>query len=354
MRTLLISIAVILTGLLAGSCDKEETAAPPAPADPPAPTEPAVPHSYTVSTLAGSGIYGFADGHGEDAAFREAYGLATDAEGNLYVADSGNNRIRKITPDGWVTTVAGDSAFGSANGTAAQARFNYPHGLVVDGDGNIYVADAGNSLIRKISPDGIVTTLAGSGAAGFKNGRGKEAAFNFPADIVLDPDNNLYVSDGGNACIRKITPDGVVSTFATGFGFPEGMEIDKAGNLYVADAGGFVVRKVTPQGVVSILAGSTSILGYVDGNGADARFHNPEGIAIDGLGNLYVGDLNAAIRKITPAGIVSTIAGTGVKGFADGTGPEARFSEPSGMAIDPAGNLYVGDVRNLRIRKIQL
>jgi sugar lactone lactonase YvrE len=343
--TFMSKLLLMMVLLLVASCSSTTENVPPPVAE--------VLKPYTVSTLAGSGIYGFADGAGKDAAFADAYGLTTDAAGNIYVADGSNNRIRKITPGGFVTTVAGESAFGSANGTGANALFNYPHGLVVDGDGNIFVADAGNSLIRKISREGVVSTIAGNGAAGFKNGVGKEAQFNFPADLVLDPLGNLYVSDGANHCIRKVTQDGTVSTFATGFGFPEGIEIDKAGNLYVADAGGFVIRKVTPSGVVSVLAGSESEIGYVDGKAGEARFHNPEGIAIDKDGNLYVGDLNAAIRKVTPEGIVSTIAGNGTAGFAEGAAAEARFNQPSGIAIDATGNIYVADVRNSRIRKIQ-
>ncbi|MCF0061773.1 hypothetical protein MUK70_21260 [Dyadobacter chenwenxiniae] len=331
--------------LIAGSCSSIVENVEPPPAD-------EVLRPYTVSTLAGSGIYGFADGDGKDAAFSDAYGLTTDAAGNVYVADGNNNRIRKITPHGIVTTVAGDSIFGSNDGSVSEALFSYPHGLVVDGNGNVFVADSGNSLIRKISRDGVVSTIAGNGVIGFKNGVGKAAQFNFPADLVLDPQGNLYVSDGANHCIRKVTQDGTVSTFATGFGFPEGIEIDKVGNLYVADTGGFVIRKVTPEGAVSVLAGSTSEIGYIDGKGGEVRFHNPEGIAIDKDGNLYIGDLNSAIRKVTPEGIVSTIAGNGTVGFADGAADEAKFNQPSGIAMDAAGNIFVADVRNSRIRKI--
>ncbi|NIJ55513.1 NHL repeat-containing protein [Dyadobacter arcticus] len=344
MRTLFVSALLLTAGLSIQSCVEKEELAPPVVA---------VVKDYTVSTLAGNGTYGFADGAGKDAAFRSAFGLTSDAAGNIYVADGGNNRVRKITPAGIVTTVAGDGTIGSRNGPGENAQFNYPHGLVVDKAGNIYVADAGNNMIRKITPDGVVSTFAGSGVEGLKNGIGAAAAFSFPADIILDPQGNFYISDGSNRCIRKITPDGFVSTFATGFGFPEGLEMDKAGNIYVADAGGFVIRKITPEGTVSIFAGSESEIWYVDGKGAVARFHNPEGIAIDNDGNLYVGDLNAAIRKITPDGIVSTIAGNGTKGFVDGPAMDARFHEPSGVAIDPAGNIYVADVLNSRIRKIK-
>ncbi len=308
---------------------------------------------YNVTTLAGSGTPGFANGPGTVAQFKDAWGVGTDAAGNIYVADGSNNMIRKVTPNGVVSTLAGDGTIGSRNGAGTVAQFNYPHGLVVDANGNVFVADAGNNLIRKITPAGVVSTLAGDGNAGLVNGTGNMAEFSFPADITIDGTGNLYVSDGNNKCIRKITPTGTVSTFATGFGFPEGITIDNAGNLFVADAGGLSVRKVTTAGVVSVLAGSPAEGGYVDGPGATARFHNPEGIAIDKQGNLYVGDLNAAIRKITPAGVVSTIAGNGLGGFLDAAGPDARFREPSGIATDTFGNIYVCDVSNSRIRKLQ-
>ncbi|WP_448702667.1 IPT/TIG domain-containing protein [Mucilaginibacter sp. AW1-3] len=308
---------------------------------------------YTVSTLAGNGTPGAANGPGATAQFKQAWGVAADGAGNVYVADSDNNLIRKITPGGMVSTLAGDGTMGARNGDGAHAQFNYPHGLVVDAAGNVFVADAGNNLIRKVTPAGIVSTVAGDGNAGLVNKTGAEAEFNFPADITLDINGNLYIGDTNNACIRKVTQAGEVITFAVGFRAPEGITIDAAGNLFVADAGGFVIRKVSQAGVVSIVAGSTTEVGYVDGPGTVARFHNPEGIAIDKKGNLYVGDLNAAIRRITPDGVVSTIAGNGQTGFVDAAGPDARFREPSGIATDAFGTIYVCDVSNLRIRKLQ-
>lgn len=308
---------------------------------------------YTVTTIAGNGTYGFKDGKGAEAAFRTPYGLATDAAGNVYVADSDNNKIRKITADGTVTTIAGTGIIGSADGAALIAQFNYPHGLVLDATGNIYVADAGNNMIRKITPAGIVSTVAGNGKVGLVNGPAATAEFNFPAGITLDQAGNLYVADGTNKCIRKITPDGIVSTFTeSSFGFPEGIVTDNTGNLYVADAASNVIRKVTPNGTVSTYAGS--IPGYHDGAAADAKFANPEGIAVDAAGNLYIGDLsNNAVRKITPAGLVSTIAGATTRGYLEGQGTNARFSNPSGITVAPSGIVYLGDIDNSRIRKLQ-
>ena len=305
----------------------------------------------TVTTVAGSS-YGFADGAGSTAQFRDPFGVTADALGNIFVADAGNNRIRKITPAGVVSTIAGKGTIGNANGTAANATFNYPHGVAVDGAGNIFVADAGNSLIRKITPDGIVSTVAGSGFAGFADGQGSNAAFNFPTGLVVDGAGNLFVTDGINHRIRKITPAGVVSTLDGVFGFPGSITIDFAGNLYIADASAAKIYKMTQDGVVTSFAGSGTA-GLKDGIGDAAQFSDPEGIAIDGAGNLYVGDLsNAAVRKITPAGIVSTLAG-GTIGFTNGAANVARFNEPAGIAADIFGNIYIADVGNSRIRKLR-
>ncbi|OCX52754.1 hypothetical protein BEL04_14180 [Mucilaginibacter sp. PPCGB 2223] len=308
---------------------------------------------YHVSTLAGDGARGMTNGPGNTARFYEPYGVATDAAGNVYVADASNNMIRKITPAGLVSTLAGNGTIGYKDGDGAMAQFNYPHGLAVDAAGNVFVAEAGGNMIRKITPDGIVSTLAGNGNAGFVNGTGAQAEFNFPADIAIDAAGNLFVTDGNNKCIRKVTQTGVVTTYAAGFGFPEGIAMDAAGNIFVADAASFVIRKVNHAGMVSILAGSEAELNYVNGPGNVARFHNPEGIAIDKRGNLYIGDLNAAVRRITPDGVVSTIAGNGTTDFIDGPGPDSRFHEPSGIATDTNGSIFVCDVINQRIRKLQ-
>jgi sugar lactone lactonase YvrE len=340
-----------------------------------------------ASTLAG-GTYGFADGIGGSAKFNRPKGIAIDAAANLYVADSGNYRIRKITPAGEVSTLAGDER-GFADGIGINAKFAHPSGIAIDAAGHLYVADsahialassnsANNDRIRKITPAGEVSTLAG-GKVGFADGVGSDARFNEPVGIAIDAAGNLYVADTRNDSIRKITPAGEVSTLAggwTGFaggwsgfagewsGFadgvgrdarfrsPHGIAIDAAGNLYVADAWNHRIRKITPAGEVSTLAGSEK--GFADGVGSDAKFYWPSGIAIDAAGNLYVADYrNHRIRKITPAGEVSTLAGS-EEGFADGVGSDARFRLPEGIAIDAAGNLYVADSGNNRIRKIEI
>ena len=271
--------------------------------------------SLLISTLAGGG-YGSSDGTGTGASFYYPTGVAVDASGNLYVADTNNHTVRKITPAGVVTTLAGTAGVqGSADGSGPAASFNRPEGVAVDAAGNIYVADTNNSTIRKITPAGAVTTLAGSpGSAGSADGSGSSARFNSPF----------------------------------------GLAIDGAGNLYVGDMGNQTIRKVTPAGAVSTLAGSPGVSGASDGAGSGASFNSPQGTAVDPAGNIYVADtLNQTIRKITPAGVVTTIAGAaGVSGSADGSGASARFSNPGAVAVDAAGDVFVADSLNCTIRSI--
>jgi sugar lactone lactonase YvrE len=308
-----------------------------------------------VSTFAG-GEGGFADGIGGDARFLGPFSIAIDAAGNLYVADTVNDRIRKITPAGEVSTLAGGEE-GFADGVGSDARFNKPSGIASDAAGNLYVADTFNHRIRKITPAGEVSTLAG-GDEGFADGIGSDAMLKRPFGITSDAAGNLYVADTENHRIRKITPAGVVSTLADGVGDdakfddPSGIASDAAGNLYVANTANNRIRKITPAGAVSTLAGGER--GFADGVGSDAKFYWPSGITIDAAGNLYVADYrNHRIRKITPTGEVSTLAG-GEKGFADGVGSDAKFDHPFGVTIDAVGNLYVTDTLNHRIRKIEI
>jgi len=325
-----------------------------------------------VSTIAGGvneyGQGGFADGQGSAARFRYPYGIAIDAVGNLYVTDIGNFSIRKVTPGGEVSTLAGNGETGLADGQGNAARFKGPSGIAIDATGNLYVADVGSHSIRKVTPNGAVSTLAG-GEEGFTDGHGQNARFSESHGIAIDAAGNLYVADIKNNRIRKVTPNGEVSTlvgsekgFADGQGQnarfygPFGIVIDAAENLYVTDYANHRIRKVTPKGEVSTLAGSGATGfengGFADGLGAAARFNEPMGIAFDTTGNLYVADsLNYRIRKVTTEGEVSTLAGS-EPGFADGEGEDARFHELSDIAIDAAGNLYVVDRFNHRIRKI--
>ena len=325
-----------------------------------------------VTTLAGqAGSAGSADGMGSQARFNGPRGLAVDGSGNVYVADTGNSTIRKITPGGVVTTLAGQvGSAGSAEGTGSEARFNYPAGLAVDGFGNVYVADTENHTIRKITPEGVVTTLAGAaGNYGSADGTGPAASIFQPYGVAVDGLGNVYVADTRNSTLRKITPTGVVTTLAgragsvgfadgTGpaaaFDGPMGVAVDGSGTIYMTDYNNATIRKITQEGVVTTLAGTAKNWGSVDGTISAATFNFPQGVAVDGSGNVYVADTdNHAIRKITPAGVVTTLAGTaGNQGSADGTGPAATFYLPQGVAVDGDGTTYVADSYNATIRKI--
>jgi len=316
--------------------------------------------TVTVTTIAGSDP-GYADGTGTAARFHSPTGIAVDGSGNLYVVDHQNSRIRKITPTGVVTTLAG-STEGYADGTGAAARFHRPWGITIDGSGNLYVADLYNNCIRKVTPAGVVTTLAGS-TEGYADGTGTAARFDLPHGVAVDGSGNLYVGDYGNFRIRKVTPAGVVSTIAGGRGYadgtgmaakfdgPRGVALDGSGNLYMGDSENHRIRKVTPGGLVTTVAGSDR--GYADGTGTAAQFSGPHGVAVNGSGNVYVVDqLNHRIRKVTPAGVVTTIAGSGALGYADGSGTAAQFYFPYDVAVDGLGNLYVAEGH--RIRKVTI
>jgi sugar lactone lactonase YvrE len=325
-----------------------------------------------ISTLAGGGSWASPDGNGTGTAANFIWpgGITADASGILYVADL--NTIRKIIPStAAVSTLAGtNGTYGSTDGTGSAALFGQPEGITVDADGNIYVADMGTNTIRKITPEDVVTTLAGTaGTSGHSDGTGSAASFDLPQGITVDTGGNLFVTDYFNDTIREITPEGVVTTLAgtagtsgstdsTGtaarFNSPMGIAVDAGDNVYVADMNNNTIRKITSEGVVTTLAGTAGKQGHSDGTGAAASFVDPEGIAVDTSGNVYVADtFNDTIRKITPGGVVTTLAGTaGTTGSADGAGTAASFYEPEGIAVDASGNIYVADNGNSLIRKI--
>jgi D-alanyl-D-alanine dipeptidase len=301
---------------------------------------------------------GSIDGTGSAARFNGASGVATDSAGNVFVADTGNHTIRKITPAGVVTTLAGTAgSSGSTDASGAAARFNNPRGVATDSAGNVYVADTGNDTIRKITPTGVVSTLAGTaGSSGSTDASGAAARFNSPRGIASDAAGTLYVADSGNDTIRKITPTGAVTTLAgtagaagstdasgaaARFNDPMGVAIDSANNVYVADSGNNTIRKITPAGVVTTLAGTAGIASSADGLGAAASFNGPTGVATDSAANVYVADTNNnTIRKVTAAGSVSTIAGKPqTAGFTPGSLP-GLLSAPSGVAISGT-SLYI-------------
>jgi hypothetical protein len=325
-----------------------------------------------VTTLAGSaGQSGSADGTGAAALFNGPYGVAVDGAGNVYVADAYNSTIRVVNSAGMVMTLAGKPGqLGSTDGTGSGARFYYPSGVAVDGAGDVYVADAYNNTIRKVTSDGVVTTLAGTtGQSGSADGPGAAALFNGPYGVAVDGAGTVYVADAYNSTIRMLTSDGMVRTLAgtpgqagstdgTGSGaqfyFPYGLAVDSASNAYVADSGNSTIRKVTSGGAVTTVAGGAGQFGSLDVAPNDAQFYSPTGVAVDSASNVYVADAyNNTIRKVTPDKVVTTLAGTpGQSGSADGTGGSAQFSHPSSVTVDSAGNIYVSDAYNCTLRKV--
>jgi sugar lactone lactonase YvrE len=342
---------------------------------------------YTFTTLAGqAGTQGYNDGTGVAAQFRLPQGVTVDSSGNVYVADSQNYTVRKITSAGVVSTLAGlpalltepnnipmfATAFTPTQGTGSAVQL-LPAGIVADKSGDLWVTSGGSVLM--ITPAGVVTTFAG-GSEQINNGEyevdafGLDAVFYGPDGIAIDSSGNLYVADANADTIRKITPNADVSTLAglvtqfgpqfgstdgTGsqarFSTPTGVAVDASGNVFVADSSSKVIRKITPAGVVTTLAGTGGVIGTADGTGPAAQFHALNGIAIDGSGNLYVTDADNTIRMITSAGVVTTLAGTpGVTGSADGTGAAVQFSNPTGIAVDASGDVFVADTGNDTIR----
>jgi hypothetical protein len=326
---------------------------------------------FLFTTLAGvAGVAGSTDGLSSSARFNKPFGVAVDSTGNVYVADQDNCTIRLITPGGLVSTLAGLSgASGDTDGAGSEARFNSPWGIAADNAGNLYVADRANHTIRKISPAGVVSTLAGmAGVSGSADGAGSAARFFYPRAVAVDGTGNAYVADTFNHTVRMVTPAGLVSTMAglagvsgsadgagsnARFNFLSGIAVDSANNIFVADSGNQTIRKITSGSSVLTLAGSRGLQGSADGIGTAAEFDAPYSLAVDGASNVYVADAdNQLIRKVTPAGVVSTLAGlVRSSGSADGIGSAARFFNVRSIAVDSAGNVYLADTSNQTIRK---
>lgn len=338
--------------------------------------------SASVSTIAGgSGIGGFADGNGSQARFQKLNGVAVGPDDAIYLADTGNQRIRAVrsqTGSGgatiWtVSTLAGNGTAGFADGPGALARFNNPQGVAVDAGGVVYVADTANNRIRRIASDGTVSTLAGDGTPGLQNGAGSQARFNAPQGVATDNQGNVYVADTGNAAVRMINGGGTVTTLAgdgsIGSNDSPGARFDglvgiavEGQNVYVylADTGNHRIRRLDVAGTVITVTGAER--GFKDGSASQARFAEPSGIAIDGAGKIVVADgANSLIREVDPDlaingsnQAVSTLAGTGVRGLTDGTGNVARFFTPRGLAVSNSSAIIVADTGNQVLRRILL
>ena len=335
-----------------------------------------VTYKVEVSTVAGSGRVGYKSGPALEAALNRPNGIVVKKDGTIYFSDDNNHCVRKVTPDGRVMLVAGSPRVaGFEDGQTEEALFNSPHGLALDPQGNLYVCDYFNHAIRRIAPDGQVTTIAGGNGAGFDDGPAKEATFSFPIAIVRDSKGNLYILETGNHALRKITPQGRVVTVAgqgmpgyrngsgkdVAFNSPVGLAIDKYDNLYIVDAGNRAIRKVTPQGEVSTFVdlrfrgwqvrGSLGGLSFSTTNGQGG------GVAVDADGNLYIADGGMhCVYQINPTEkTVEILAGTGKPGWIDGNGKYARFNEPVEICLgEKPSTFYVCDYRNAAIRKITI
>mgnify|MGYP003886023985 FL=1 len=307
-------------------------------------------HTPRVSTYIGTEAY-----------MQSPRGIAMDATGRMYIADKFNHRILTKGPTGPVEVFSG-STEGMMDGAIDQAKFYHPEGVAVDAEGNVYVADSGNHRIRKISKEGVVSTLAG-GRAGDADGTGLRAQFKYPVRMVFDTMGNMYVSDAGNNRIRKVSPEGEVVTFAGStrgtadgvgtaaqFYNPMGITMDSQGTIYVADNENQRIRMVTPTGIVTTLTGETE--DFENGPVETARFDYPSDLVIDPRGNLIIADTdNHKIRCIAPEGTVKTLAGSSA-GNTDGLGEQAKFKNPYGICVGPDGNIYVTDSGNNLVRKI--
>ncbi len=331
-----------------------------------------------VTTVAGKpGSFGFADGPGNVAQFFYPAGLCVGTSGEVFLADEWNHAIRRLvtTATGWeVTTIAGTpEASGTNDGVGIFVRFNRPHGLALNSTGDLFVADYWNHTIRVVSTTGNVFTVAGLPLTqGTNDGLGGAARFYRPVSVAVHTDGTVYIADSFNHTIRKAVPSGQylsVTTLAglarvhgtndgTGstarFFHPRGVALDNFGTLYVADEWNHVIRKVTPYGTVTTFAGLAGVPGTNDGPATSARFNRPVGVVVDTAGNVFVADAgNHAIRKISSAGLVTTLAGMpGIAGTNDGTGYQARFREPTALALDSSGNLFVADTENCTVRMV--
>ena len=331
----------------------------------------------TITTFAGNGTAGFSGDGGQatQSQINRVVGLAVDASGNIYFADEVNNRVRKVDANGVITTFAGTgpAAFGGDGGPAAQAQLNGPLGLCVAPSGDIYINDQGNKRVRKISPSGTISTVAGNGSNvhGGDGGAATSAGMVIPIRCVVDKTGNLFIADQGAHRIRKVDANGLITTYAgsgaQGFSGdggpaaqaamnnPTAVSVDDSGNIYVTDQLNHRIRRIDAAGTIQTVAGNGSPTYSGDGGAAtSASLNSPGGIVLDSAGTLFIVDtLNERVRKVS-GGAISTVAGTGTVGYSGDGGPalQAQFNLPFAITLDKAGNVYVGDISNNRVRKI--
>ena len=331
-----------------------------------------------ISTIAGNGTAGYS-GDGGPAASAELNspsGVAVDFSGNIYIADYKNNRIRRVDASGVISTVAGKGTAGYSGdgGPASSAELSTPSGVAVDTSGNIYIADSSNNCVRKVDASGVISTVAGNGTAGYSGDGGPavSAELSSPSGVAVDTSGNIYIADDKNNCIRKVDASGVISTVAgngTGgysgdggpatsaeLSTPSGVAVDASSNIYIADSSNNCIRKVDASGVISTVAGKGT--GGYSGDGgpaSSAELSSPFGVAVDASGNIYIADdKNNRIRKVDASGVISTVAGNGTGGYSGDGGPatSAQLNSPSGLAVDSSGNIYIADTTNYRVREV--
>jgi sugar lactone lactonase YvrE len=338
-----------------------------------------------ITTVAGIGPSGYTGDGGPaiSAQFSYPVDAVPDGVGNFYIADLSNSAVRKVAAAGTITTIAGNGTQGYSGdgGPATSALLSEPAGLALDCSGNLYIADVGNNTVREVTPEGVISTVAGNGTAGYSGdgGPASSAELNYPRNLAFDASGNLYIADFYNNAVRKVTPAGTITTIAgngaPGFSGdggpatsatltnPAGVAVDRGGNLYITDDNNERIRKVTPSGTISTYAGTGAMSFCGDGGPAtDACFFYPNTIAVDASGNLYITDYyNNRIRMVDPFGTITTVAGSGVSGGPSGSydgdgGPatSAQLNGPGGVSLDANGNLYIADTGNNRIRKVTI
>jgi sugar lactone lactonase YvrE len=339
------------------------------------------PPTPTIITVAGTGSAGFSGdgGPATSARLQTPEGVTVNSSGTLYIADYGNHRVRQVTRDGVIATVAGtgSAGYGGDGGPATAAQLHFPYGVAVDSAGTLYIAEFGNHRVRQVTRDGVITTVAGTGSAGYggDGGPATAAQLNHPCGVAVDKAGTLYIVDDYNDRVRQVTPDGVITTVAgTGssgysgdsgdggpataapLNHPVGVAVDNAGTLYITEWHHHRVRRVAPDGVITTVAGTRNS-GYSGDGGpaSSAHLNTPSGVAVDNAGTLYItDDFNHRIRQVTRDGVITTVAGTGSAGHGGDNGPAvaAHLNNPVGVAVDSAGALYITERDSHRVRKV--